>query len=245
MFVEVLSYSIVTKYIMDKSGITNYIYDKWCTFIDRYDKCDVFKDELYEDEDQEKILTLGCRDNKTPIKVNMNIDPHMLVVGISNCGKSKMVEKCLQDKKLVTILNAFETDFTSLGANYINGNENILAYLETCLEGRTNNSEPHYILIDELLVLIKDKKIEKALYDLLAMARHYNVYIICISQEGTKEVIKFKNLFNVRICMRTLEEASIRAVLGCSVPSDDPALKQREFYIADNQGLRRGKTYDL
>ena len=45
--------------------------------------------------------------------------------------------------------------------------------------------------------------------------------------------------------MRTLEEASIRAVLGCSVPNDDPALKQREFYIADNQGLRRGKTYDL
>ena len=129
--------------------------------------------------------------------------------------------------------------------NYINGNENILAYLETCLEGRTNNSETHYILIDELLVLIKDKKIEKALYDLLAMARHYNVYIICISQEGTKEVIKFKNLFNVRICMRTLEEASIRAVLGCSIPNDDPVLKQREFYIADNQGLRRGKTYDL
>ena len=245
MFVEVLSYSIITKCIMDKTGITNYIYDKWCTFIDRYNKCDVFKDELYEDEDQEKILTLGCRDNKTPIKVNMNIDPHMLVVGISNCGKSKMVELCLQDKKSVTILNAFETDFTSLGANYINGNENILAYLETCLEGRTNNSETHYILIDELLVLIKDKKIEKALYDLLAMARHYNVYIICISQEGTKEVIKFKNLFNVRVCMRTLEEASIRAVLGCSVPNDDPSLKQREFYIADNQGLRRGKTYDL
>ena len=121
MFVEVLSYSIVTKYIMDKVGITNYIYDKWCTFIDRYNKCDVFKDELYENEDQEKILTLGCRDNKTPIKVNMNIDPHMLVVGISNCGKSKMVEKCLQDKKSITILNSFETDFTSLGANYING----------------------------------------------------------------------------------------------------------------------------
>ena len=36
MFVEVLSYSIVTKYIMDKVGITNYIYDKWCTFIDKY-----------------------------------------------------------------------------------------------------------------------------------------------------------------------------------------------------------------
>lgn len=245
MFIEVLSCSIVVKCIIDKTGITNYIYDKWCAFVDRYDKCDVFKDELYEEEDQEKILTLGYRDNKTPIKVNMNIDPHMLVVGISNCGKSKMVEKCLQDKKSVTILNAFETDFASLGANCINGNENILAYLETCLEGRTNDSETHYILIDELLVLIKDKKIEKALYDLLAMARHYNIYIICISQEGTKEVIKFKNLFNVRVCMRTLEESSIRAVLGCSVPSDDPALKQREFYIADNQGLRRGKTYDL
>ena len=58
MFAEVLSYSIITKYIMDKTGITNYIYDKWCTFIDRYNKCDVFKDELYEDEEQEKNINI-------------------------------------------------------------------------------------------------------------------------------------------------------------------------------------------
>ena len=56
-------------------------------------------------------------------------------------------------------------------------------------------------------------------------------------------LIKCKNLFNVRICMKQLEESSFRTVLGCSV--EDRFLKQREFYIVDNQGLRKGKTYDI
>ena len=45
--------------------------------------------------------------------------------------------------------------------------------------------------------------------------------------------------------MKLLEESSIRAVLGCSVPVDDRMLKQREFYVVDNQGLRRGESYDM
>lgn len=242
-----ISSSIIIKYAMDKSGVTDFIYNRWCNFINRKKEIDspIFKDLTYEDEDQEKVLTLGCRDNGSPIKVNMNIDSHMLIIGLSNSGKSKLAEQCLQDKKSITVLNAFKEDFQTLQADFINGNENILQYLISCLNGRTIYSETHYVLIDELLVLMKDKKIEKTLSDLLAIARHFNVYIIAISQEGTKEVLKCKNLFNVRVCMKLLEESSIRTVLGCSVPVDDRMLKQREFYVVDNQGLRRGESYDM
>lgn len=250
-----ISSSIVAKFIMDKAGITNYIYTTWCDWIDGVwkDRTDTDRaealihagEEINDDTDLEKILTIGHKDNGTPIKVNMNIDSHMLIVGLSNCGKSKLAEKCLQGKKSITILNAFETDFKSLQGNFINSNENILQYLENCLKGRAECSEVHYVLIDELLVLMRDKKIEKALSELLATARHFNLYIIGLTQEGTKEVLKCKNLFNVRVCMKQLEESAIRTVLGCSIPAEDRALQQREFYVVDNNGLRRGISYDL
>lgn len=197
-------------------------------------------------ENSEKVLTIGYSGFivRTPIKVDMDIDSHVLIIGLSNCGKSKLAEKCLQGKS-VTVLNAFEDDFKTIKGRRIIGNENILGYLENCLNGRTTKSMVHYVLIDEMLVLMKDKKIEKALIDLLAYARHYNLYIIALGQEGTREAIKCKNLFNVRIAMKQLEESSIRAVLGCSIPAEDRHLKKREFYVVDNNGLRRGKTYDL
>ena len=179
---------------------------------------------------------------RKPITIDMNIDSHVLIIGLSNCGKSKLAEGMLQGKS-VTVVNAFPEDFPTLNGNRIVGEDEILNYLEHVLDGRTSDSEVHYLLIDEMLVLMRNKKIEKALAELLAIARHYNLYIIALGQEGTREVIKCKNLFNVRICMKQLEESSFRTVLGCSV--EDRFLKQREFYIVDNQGLRRGKTYNI
>ena len=192
----------------------------------------------------EKVLTVGYEKGlfRKPITIDMNIDSHVLIIGLSNCGKSKLAEGMLKGKS-VTIVNAFPEDFPTLKGNRIVGEDKILNYLEHVLDGRTNNSEVHYLLIDEMLVLMRNKKIEKALAELLAIARHYNLYIIALGQEGTREVIKCKNLFNVRICMKQLEESSFRTVLGCSV--EDRFLKQREFYIVDNQGLRRGKTYTV
>ena len=189
-------------------------------------------------------LTVGYEDKliRKPIAIDMNIDSHVLIIGLSNCGKSKLAEGMLRGKS-VTIVNAFPEDFPTLKGNRIVGEDKILNYLEHVLDGRTNESKVHYLLIDEMLVLMRNKKIEKALAELLAVARHYNLYIIALGQEGTREVIKCKNLFNVRICMKQLEESSFRTVLGCSV--EDRFLKQREFYIIDNQGLRRGKTYTL
>ena len=192
----------------------------------------------------EKVLTVGYEKGlfRKPITIDMNIDSHVLIIGLSNCGKSKLAEGMLQGKS-VTIVNAFPEDFPTLKGNRIVGEDKILNYLEHVLDGRTSNSDVHYLLIDEMLVLMRNKKIEKALAELLAIARHYNLYIIALGQEGTREVIKCKNLFNVRICMKQLEESSFRTVLGCSV--EDRFLKQREFYIVDNQGLRKGKTYTI
>ena len=192
----------------------------------------------------DKILTVGYEKGlfRKPITIDMNIDSHVLIIGLSNCGKSKLAEGMLQGKS-VTIVNAFPEDFPTLKGQRIVGEDEILNYLEHVLDGRTNESKVHYLLIDEMLVLMRNKKIEKALAELLAVARHYNLYIIALGQEGTREVIKCKNLFNVRICMKQLEESSFRTVLGCSV--EDRFLKQREFYIVDNQGLRKGKTYDI
>ena len=192
----------------------------------------------------DKILTVGYEDKviRKPITIDMNIDSHVLIIGLSNCGKSKLAEGMLKGKS-VTVVNAFPEDFPTLNGRRIVGEDEILNYLEHVLDGRTSDSEVHYLLIDEMLVLMRNKKIEKALAELLAVARHYNLYIIALGQEGTREVIKCKNLFNVRICMKQLEESSFRTVLGCSV--EDRFLKQREFYIVDNQGLRRGKTYNI
>ena len=192
----------------------------------------------------DKVLIVGYEDKliRKPITIDMNIDSHVLIIGLSNCGKSKLAEGMLKGKS-VTIVNAFPEDFPTLKGKRIVGEDEILNYLEHVLDGRTSESKVHYLLIDEMLVLMRNKKIEKALAELLAVARHYNLYIIALGQEGTREVIKCKNLFNVRICMKQLEESSFRTVLGCSV--EDRFLKQREFYIVDNQGLRRGKTYDI
>ena len=192
----------------------------------------------------DKVLVVGYEDKliRKPITIDMNIDSHVLIIGLSNCGKSKLAEGMLKGKS-VTIVNAFPEDFPTLKGQRIVGEDEILNYLEHVLDGRTNESKVHYLLIDEMLVLMRNKKIEKALAELLAVARHYNLYIVALGQEGTREVIKCKNLFNVRICMKQLEESSFRTVLGCSV--EDRFLKQREFYIVDNQGLRKGKTYDI
>lgn len=187
------------------------------------------------------LLRLGYND-KEDITVDMNVDAHMLIVGLSQCGKSRLAEGCLQNKS-VTVINAFSKDFKTLHGKRINGKTNILNYLEHALDGRNEESQIHYLLIDEILVLMRDKKINDALANLLAEARHYGIYVIALTQNGTKEVLKCKDLFNVRIAMKQIEESSYRTVLGCTPP--DLKLKQREFYVIDEQGLRRGRTYAI
>lgn len=177
---------------------------------------------------------------KWPIIVDMKKTPHLLVCGLSNNGKTKMIEYAIRGKTAV-ILNAdFEKDFKEFeGLKIIDANE-ILKYLRELLINE--REKPLYVVIDELLVLSNNKEISKAIMDLLAVARHKNIYIIGITQSAEKEVLKYKHLFNTRICFRMVEESSYRTVLGYSPEQRD--LKQRQFlYYSDRTGM--GYTYDV
>lgn len=192
-------------------------------------------------------LRVGYKDLKVlrkPLTIDMRITPHLFVCGLSGNGKTKMVEYAMQDKNCV-LLNVFSKDFKRINAKRIIGNDNILNYLKGFLNSmrlRDEKSKPFYIVIDELLVLCMDKNITSAIMDLLAIGRHYNVFVIGISQIGTKENVKFKDLFNSRVCFRQVEESSYRAVLGYS--PTDKQLRKREFYLYSDK-LDRGYTYTL
>lgn len=192
-------------------------------------------------------LRVGYKDYlfyKKPIVINMKYTPHIFVSGLSNQGKSKCVEYAVKGKNVV-LLNCFKDDFTSLNCDRVNGIENILSYLNKILSElyrRENVEEPLYLVIDELLVLSYDKRISNAIFSILATGKHYNVYVIGISQSGAKESVKFKDLFNTRICFRQVEESSYRTVLGYS--PNDKHLIQREFFLYSHETCR-GYTYDI
>lgn len=177
------------------------------------------------------------------IIADMRITPHLLITGLSGQGKTEMAKTIIRNLQYnadVVIVNAFKNDFKDYRGRFINGEVNILYFLKTLLQSEIKRDKPMYIVIDELLVLVKNKEITKAITDLLAIARHYNIFLIGISQEGTKEQLKFKSLFNARVCFRLLEESSYRTILGCSV---EGSLQKQDFYLYSD-GLYRGRTFD-
>ena len=176
---------------------------------------------------------------KKSIIVDMRVCPHLLVCGLSGSGKTKCVEYAIKDKRVI-ILNAFKDDFKSLNCPKINGEKNIINVLTNCC--KQYQKVPLYIVIDELLVLCNNKKINKCILDILAVARHYNVYLIGIAQRGLSVDMSFKNLFNARICFRQVEETSYRAILGYSI--DNPQLQKREFILLSDY-IYKGRTYDI
>lgn len=181
---------------------------------------------------------------RKPIIVDMRVTPHLFVCGLSGNGKTKMVEYAIQNKNCV-LINSFKKDFKTIGAVRIIGKDKILEYLKGLLNSmklRDEKSKPFYVVIDELLVLCMDKNITRVITDILAIGRHYNIFLIGISQIGTKEVVKFKDLFNARICFKQVEESSYRTVLGYS--PEDTHLKKREFYLYGEE-IAKGYTYSI
>ena len=187
-------------------------------------------------------LLVGYDYKGYPIILDMLKTPHIGVQGLSNSGKSKMVEVMLKNLLYadIVLLNTFKGDFRGVEGVRINGNANILEYLKSLLEEPTERNRPLYIVIDELNVLNNDKQISKAILDLLAQARHFNIFLICIGQTLLKENCSYKHLFNVRITFRSIDKSAISAFLGCSL--EDTELKQREF-ICYSDSIYRGRTY--
>lgn len=190
------------------------------------------------------ILLLGYKDTGELLTADMLKTPHLGVVGLSNNGKSKMIEVALNNLSDadIILINTFRKDFRTVKARRVNGDEDILLLLNTIIENKYIHERPLYLVIDELNILSNNKDINKAIGELLKVARHYNIYLICMAQDMLKETVKFKNLFNVRVCFRCIEESSYRAFLGVGVPNNN--LLPREFYCLSDQ-LYFGKTYTI
>ena len=192
-------------------------------------------------KESEYTLKLGYNILHIPIIVDMKKMPHLLIVGLSNSGKSKIAEYALRGKDCI-LLNTFRDDYKSIKGRRIVGNDKILRYLQNTLSNIYYRDKPFFILIDEILVLSKDKKINTAIQDLLSIARHYNIFLICISQAGQKECVSYKHLFNCRLCMRMVNSADYSVVLG--VTPDNTTLVQRQFYLLSDD-LYKGTSYLL
>lgn len=189
-------------------------------------------------------LLIGYNYKGEPLVADMLKTPHIGVQGLSNSGKSKMVETALINliDSDITLLNVFKDDFKGVQAIRINGNDNILEYLKNLVNEPKERVKPLYVVIDELNVLNNDKKISASILSLLGQARHYNIYVIGIGQTLLKENCKYKHLFNVRVTFKVIDKSMVTAFLGCSIENTD--LQQREFFLyADN--IHRGKTYFL
>ena len=143
--------------------------------------------------------------------------------------------------KNCVLLNAFRDDFKSINCLRINDPEQILHFLENIKD--TYQKEPLFIVIDEMLVLCMNKKINNGILNLLATGRHYNIFLIGISQKGTKQDIPFKDLFNARLTFRQVEQSSYGAILGY-YPEENLKLNKQEFILFSDD-IYRGRTYDL
>lgn len=189
------------------------------------------KDKIVEYLDhQESPYILKCG----RVAFDMRLSPHILVSGLSGQGKTKFVESLLIDRKDIDIvlLNVFKDDMRRIKARRINTLEDIKKFLESVL--KPNRSKPLYIVIDELLSLsIQDKTISKTITKLLAIARHRNIFLICISQSATKEEVGSKMLFNTRVSFKQIEASQYQVVLGYT--PENKQLQQREFYYISTE----------
>ena len=179
----------------------------------------------------------------TPIIADMYKNPHMLVSGLSQQGKTSMVEYALRGRQSI-ILNAMPDNFQSIEPieRITEYDEMIYILGELIKSGKLK--EPLYVVIDEMLQLVIDgkKQVTELITKLLAKAAHKNIFVIGITQSAEKEVVKCKHLFNTRVCFRVVEDSSYKVVLGYS-PEEQILLPRHFYYVTDRKGV--GCTYDL
>ena len=179
----------------------------------------------------------------TPIIADMYKNPHMLVSGLSQQGKTSMVEYALRGRQSI-ILNAMPDNFQSIEPiERITEYDEMIYILGELIKSR-KLKEPLYVVIDEMLQLVIDgkKQVTELITKLLAKAAHNNIFVIGITQSAEKEVVKCKHLFNTRECFRVVDDSSYKVVLGYS-PEEQILLPRHFYYVTDRKGV--GCTYDL
>ena len=190
---------------------------------------------------QDRELLLGYN-QQGYIIADMGKYPHLLISGLSNQGKSKMVNymlKNLEDRANILVLNGFKEDYR--GFTLVQGTKAIQRRIEAILKDKEIRIKPLYLILEEMQSINKDKKLQEQLKELLSMGRHYNIYCIGIIQNATKENCSFKDLFNCRCSFRQIDSSSYQVCLGTSV---EKGLEQREFYFLDSN-LVKGYTFNI
>ena len=176
------------------------------------------------------------------IIANMSKYPHLLISGLSNQGKSKMVNymlKNISDKADILVLNGFKEDYKEFVL--IRDIKSIERRIGTIIAPLKKRKRPLYLVIEEMQVISKNKRLQERLKELLSVGRHYNIFVIGIIQNATKENCSFKDLFNCRCSFRQIDTSSYMVALGTSV---EKGLEQREFYYLDT-GLTKGYTFSI
>ena len=190
---------------------------------------------------QNRELLLGYN-QQGYIIADMGKYPHLLISGLSNQGKSKMIYymlKNLEDRANILILNGFKEDYR--GFTLVQGTKAIQRRIEAILKDKEIRIKPLYLILEEMQSISKDKKLQEQLKELLSMGRHYNIFVIGIIQNATKENCSFKDLFNCRCSFRQIDSSSYQVCLGTSV---EKGLEQREFYFLDSN-LVKGYTFSI
>lgn len=190
---------------------------------------------------QDRELLLGYN-QQGYIIADMGKYPHLLISGLSNQGKSKMIYymlKNLEDRANILVLNGFKEDYR--GFTLVQGTKAIQRRIEAILKDKEIRIKPLYLVLEEMQSISKDKKLQEQLKELLSMGRHYNIYCIGIIQSATKENCSFKDLFNCRCSFRQIDNSSYSVCLGTSV---EKGLEQREFYFLDSN-LIKGYTFSI
>lgn len=190
---------------------------------------------------QDRELLLGYN-QQGYIIADMGKYPHLLISGLSNQGKSKMIYymlKNLEDRANILVLNGFKEDYR--GFTLVQGTKAIQRRIEAILKDKEIRIKPLYLILEEMQSISKDKKLQEQLKELLSMGRHYNIFVIGIIQNATKENCSFKDLFNCRCSFRQIDSSSYQVCLGTSV---EKGLEQREFYFLDSN-LIKGYTFNI
>ena len=190
---------------------------------------------------QDRELLLGYN-QQGYIIADMGKYPHLLISGLSNQGKSKMIYymlKNLGDRANILVLNGFKEDYR--GFTLVQGTKAIQRRIEAILKDKEIRIKPLYLVLEEMQSISKDKKLQEQLKELLSMGRHYNIFVIGIIQNATKENCSFKDLFNCRCSFRQIDSSSYQVCLGTSV---EKGLEQREFYFLDSN-LIKGYTFSI
>ena len=218
------------KLLLDSTGATNFLYE--CISNTQAD---------YDD----KTLILGYTGLliKRPVTLDLKVFPSLSITGISNCGKSKLVQYLMQNNHMDKVLiNAYADDFKGVKCRRIIDIEKIERFLDYLLEERNSNTSL-LVVFDECLTLMSYKNIAKKLHTLLTKNRHKQIYIICIFQELNKTVVPFKSLFTARLVMRQIQASDVNSALGTTLEEYKP-LQNREFILLSDN-LYKGRTYNV